>query len=300
VKSQFVLDKSRRAFLAGTAASAAALCFGKNAFAECGPPSQWADQLVAELTTMADHLTQTLKPWPVPALVIRPESFGHVPGSTAVTTTAIQKAIDACAAAGGGTVLLSQGDYISGTLELRSGVMLEIGEHSRLVASTRLDDYPPHVARRPTVQDSNMGMNQSLIFAEGCSNIGICGKGQIYGRGTPDNFPGSETIGQTPGRPFVIRIIDCDHIVIRDVRLKDSPCWMQNYLNCEDLLIDGVDVNNQANFNNDGLDIDSCRRVIVRNTSIVSEDDTLCFKGAGQRPLLLQLQRCEIRYRHAG
>jgi polygalacturonase len=285
LKSQLPLGISRRTFLAGAVASLATVYLQKNALADCRPTDQWADKLIAELTAMADHLTQTVKPWPVPARVVRPETFGHLSNSTGVATAAIQQAIDACATAGGGTVQLSQGDYVSGTLQLRSGVMLEISEGSRLIASTNLDDYPQHVARRPTVQDSNMGMNQSLIFAEGCRNIGLAGKGEIYGRGTRDNFPGSETIGQTPGRPFLIRIIDCSHVVIRDIRLKDSPCWMQNYLNCEDLLIDGVDVNNQANFNNDGIDIDSCRRVIVRNTTVVSEDDTLCFKGAGQRPM---------------
>ncbi|MDR3435575.1 glycosyl hydrolase family 28 protein [Telmatospirillum sp.] len=278
-------DISRRALLTGVAASAAAICLEKSAFADCGAQDPWADQLVADLTAMADHLSRTLKLWQVPALIVRPESFGHTANSPDLATVPIQRAIEACAAAGGGTVQLSQGDYVSGTLDLRSGVMLEIAERCRLIASTNLDDYPLRIAKRPTVQDSNMGMNQSLIFAEGCRNIGICGKGQIFGRGTPDNFPGSETIGQTPGRPFVIRIIDCSRVVVRDIHLKDSPCWMQNYLNCEDLLIDGVEINNQANFNNDGLDIDSCRRVIVRNTTIISEDDTLCFKGAGQRPM---------------
>lgn len=276
---------SRRAILTGAAAGAVVICLDKKAFADSDTASQWADPLVAELSAMADRLTKTVKAWPVPAVIVRPENFGHVPNSSDLATVPIQRALDACAAAGGGTVQLSQGDYVSGTINLRSGVMLEIAEGARLLASTNLADYPEHVAKRPTVQDSNMGMNQSLIFAEGCRNIGICGKGQIYGRGTPDNFPGSETIGQTPGRPFIIRIIDSSNIVIRDIRLKDSPCWMQNYLNCEDLLIDGVDINNQANFNNDGLDIDSCRRVIVRNCTITSEDDTLCFKGAGQRPM---------------
>ncbi|TFW16819.1 glycoside hydrolase family 28 protein, partial [Duganella callida] len=181
------------------------------------------------------------------------------------------------------TVRLTRGDHVSGTIVLRSGVMLEVAEGARLLASTDLQHYPEHKARRPTVMDSNMGMNQSLIFAEGCERIGICGQGLIDGRGTKDNFPGEETVGATPGRPFIIRVIDCRAVVIRDIHLKDSPCWMQNYLNCDDLLIDGIHVENQANHNNDGLDIDSCRRVIVRNSFINAQDDAMCFKGAGQR-----------------
>jgi polygalacturonase len=129
-----------------------------------------------------------------------------------------------------------------------------------------------------------MGMNQSLIFAEGCERVGIRGKGLIDGRGTRDNFPGEVSPGPTPGRPFLIRMLDCRQVVIQDIHLKDSPCWMQNYLNCEDLIIDGIHVENQANHNNDGVDIDGCRRVIVRNSFISSGDDGLCFKGASQRP----------------
>jgi polygalacturonase len=108
--------------------------------------------------------------------------------ATVLATPAIQRAIDACAAGGGGTVRLLQGDYLCGTIVLRSGVMLEAAG-ARLLASTNLQHYPEHRAQRPTVQDSNMGMNQSLIFAEGCERIGICGKGLIDGRGTKDNFP---------------------------------------------------------------------------------------------------------------
>lgn len=248
----------------------------------CAVSPDWAERLRADLDRMAAELTRTLLPWSVPDRVVTPEAHGLKADTLA--TTAIQRAIDACAAAGGGTVRLAGGDYVSGTIDLRSGVMLEVAEGSRLLASTDLNDYPPRLARRPTVMDSNMGMNQSLIFAQDCRRIGIGGKGVIDGRGTHANFPGEETVGGTPGRPFLIRVIDCSHVVIRDIRLRDSPCWMQNYLNCEDLLIDGIDVDNQANHNNDGLDIDSCRRVIVRNCLINSGDDALCFKGAGQRP----------------
>jgi hypothetical protein len=261
--------------------------------APCGAAPAWADELRRDLDRMARHLTQTLRPWPVPDRVFEPESYGLVQGAPA--TPAIQAAIEACAAAGGGTVRLGKGDYVSGTIDLRSGVMLEIAEGSRLLASTRLADYPERRARRPTVMDSNMGMNQSLVFAEGCERVGLCGKGTIDGRGTQDNFPGEQTIGATPGRPFLVRMLDCRQVVIRDLRMRDSPCWMQNYLNCEDLLVDGIHVENQANHNNDGLDIDGCRRVIVRNTFINAEDDGLCFKGASQRTgEQILIENCEF------
>ena len=270
---------SRRHFAITAAALALA---GRAEAAACGWPV-WADRLRVDLEAMAARLTATLKGWSGPKRVMTPEQFGFTPG-LALATPAIQAAIDAVAARGGGTVRLSKGDYVSGTIDLRDHIRLEIAEGARLVASLDMADYPERVARRPTVQDSNMGMNQSLIHAEGCVNISLAGKGMIYGRGYKTNFSGPETSGATPGRPFLVRIIDCTGVHIKDLHMRDSPCWMQNYLNCEDLLMEGLVIENQANFNNDGIDIDGCRRVIVRNCWINAEDDALCFKGASQRP----------------
>jgi hypothetical protein len=274
---------ARRRMLRAAGAGLLALVAGPGRALEAPcAPTDWADSLRRELEAMAADLVHHLQPWQVPDRVFRPEDHGLRPGEPA--TGAIQRAVEACAQAGGGVVRLAQGDYLSGTIDLRSGVMLEVLGGARLLASTNLADYPERVAHRPTVQDSNMGMNQSLIFAEGCERVGIRGKGLIDGRGTRDNFPGEVSPGPTPGRPFLIRMLDCRQVVIQDIHLKDSPCWMQNYLNCEDLIIDGIHVENQANHNNDGVDIDGCRRVIVRNSFISSGDDGLCFKGASQRP----------------
>ncbi len=226
-------------------------------------------------------LTARLKPWSGTSLVVTPESFGYK-SEDALATKAVQAAIDSVAQQGGGTVRLAGGDYVSGTLDLRSHVRLEIAKDARLLASLDLADFPDRVAKRPTVMDSNMGMNQSLIFAEGCVNIALAGEGTIDGRGA--SFKGQETIHGTPGRPFLIRVIDCQGVHVSGLSMRDSSCWMQNYLNCDDLLIEGLTVENQANFNNDGCDIDGCRHVIVRNCTINSGDDALCFKGAAQAP----------------
>ena len=195
-----------------------------------------------------------------------------------------QGAIEA-AAEQGGIVRLGNGDYVSGTLVMRSGVCLEVRAGSRLLGSTDLRDYPEHHAARLTVQDTSMGMHQSLLFAEGCENICLRGGGVIDGRGSPAHFPGEETAQGTPGRPFLIRMIDCRNVHIADLTMKDAACWMQNYLNCENLLLEGLTVRNHANYNNDGMDIDGCRNVVIRNCRVSSGDDALCFKGAGQREL---------------
>ena len=272
------MSPTRRQFLAGAAA-----LYPASLLAAPVPWPAWADELRHRLDLMAAELTASAKPWQGPALTVRPEDFGHRPGQD-LSTKAIQAAIEAAAEKGGGTVLLSQGDYVSGTLDLRSNVQLRIGAGARLLASLSLADYPDRVAKRPTVMDSNMGMNQSLIFAEGCENIALAGEGTIDGRGTQDHFSSPEGSGHTPGRPFLIRIIDCRRVHVQGLTLRDSACWMQDYLNCDELLIEDLTVDNQANFNNDGCDIDGCRNVVVRNCLINSEDDGLCFKLASERP----------------
>lgn len=277
------LKMSRRRFGAGLAAACAFRAMaGPSTCTESWP--RWATRLRTDLDRMARDLTADAWRWHGPGRIIRPEDFGGRSAANETATATIQAAIDAAARQGGGTVLLSNGDYVSGTLDLRSNVRLEIARGARLLASLNLADYPARTAARPTVMDSNMRVTQSLIFAQDCENIGLCGSGQIDGRGSQENFPGSETTGATPGRPFLIRVLDCKRVHVADLRLRDAACWMQNYLNCEDLLVEGLTVENQVNFNNDGLDIDGCRRVIVRNCFINSEDDGLCFKGASQRP----------------
>jgi polygalacturonase len=252
-----------------------------NASAEA--PAQlpaWVPALRRDLEKMAIRLNKTVLPWRGPKRVETPEDHGFK--QQPLATTYIQAAIDSVASKGGGTVRLAKGDYISGTIDLKSNIRLEIAEGSRLLASLNLKDWPDRIAKRRTVMDTNMGMNQSLIFAEGCKNISLAGKGTIDGRGA--NFKGEETIHGTPGRPFLIRVIDCENVHVTDLTLLDSPCWMQNYLNCDNLLIEKLRIENQVNFNNDGCDIDGCRNVIVRKCNISSGDDALCFKCASLKP----------------
>lgn len=240
----------------------------------------WEKTLQKELDEMAGKLIEKVRPLSFPGPVIRPEDMGCLDREKA--TGAIQQAVDRAAELGGGVVTLENGDYVSGTITLKSHVCLRIQAGARLLGSTDLSDYPEHHAQRLTVQDTSMGMHQSLIVAEGCSHIGICGPGVISGRGFREHFPGEETSQGTPGRPFVMRLIDCDQVYVHDVTLENSPCWMQNYLNCEDVLLENITVRNLSNYNNDGFDIDGCRRVVVRNCDVQSLDDALCFKGAAQ------------------
>lgn len=256
----------------------------------------WEAPLRADLEKMAARLTATLKPWPVPDRVFRIADHGAIGDGDTVNTVAIQTAIDACSSAGGGVVLVENGDYVTGTLDLKNGVMLEIAKDARLLGSTRVADYPPRVPANQTVMDTWMKLTQSLIYAEKCERVGIRGAGVIDGRGTRENFPGKNGIGAMPDRPFLIRMIECRDVVLDGITLKDAASWMQNYLNCENLILQGVRVSNLSHWNNDAFDIDGCRNVIVRDCASISVDDGLCFKGAGLRTLEnVLVENCEFR-----
>ena len=244
------------------------------------PP--WCEEMKKRLLAMAGRLENRETRWTGAETRFRPEDYGYMPGM--VGTRAIQDAIDT-AAESGGIVCLEQGEYLSGTVVLRSGVCLYVGSGACLKASTDLRDYPEMHAKRLTVQDTSMGMHQSLIFAEGCENIALCGEGVLDGQGSQENFPGDETAQGTPGRPFLIRMIDCKDVLVAGLTMKNAACWMQNYLNCDRLTLSGLTVRNHANWNNDGMDIDGCRDVLVRHCRVTSGDDALCFKGASMRPL---------------
>jgi polygalacturonase len=248
-------------------------------------PGFSADALRASLEKMAAKLTTRLEPWPVPERVFRVADFGAVGDGKTVNSAAIQKAIDACSAAGGGVVLVEKGDYVTGTIDLKDGVMLEIAGGARLLGSTHIADYPPRVPKHETVMDTWMKLTQSLIYAEGCERVGIRGDGVIDGRGSNQNFPGKNGIGAMPDRPFLIRMIECRKVVLDGIHLRNAASWMQNYLACDDLVFQRVKIENLANWNNDGFDIDGCRDVIVRDCFVNSEDDGLCFKGASLRDM---------------
>ena len=144
-----------------------------------GPLPAWCGSLRESLSAMAEVLEESVRPWAERGGVFVPEDYGFAAGEKA--TAAIQRAIDA-AGERGGTVRLRAGTYVSGTLVMRSRVRLEVCAGARLLASTDLEDYPEMHARRLTVQDTSMGMHQSLVFAEGCEDIALCGAGVIDGR----------------------------------------------------------------------------------------------------------------------
>jgi hypothetical protein len=201
--------------------------------------------------------------------------FGAAGDGKNLDTRAIQAAIDACTEAGGGNVILAGGKFLSGTIVLKSNVNLHIVSGSVLLGVKDLNQYPPMVAEFRSYTDNYT--DKSLIYAEKQNNISITGRGTIDGQGA--YFKGPYKV-----RPYMIRIIECQNVTVRDVTILNSPMWVQHYLACENVLIDGITVNSLVNGNNDGIDIDCCQKVRISNCNILSGDDAIVLKSTADRP----------------
>lgn len=256
---------------------------------------EWDAKLHQSLAQMAADLESRITLRRVSSRIFRVTDYGAVANGSTVNTTAIQRAIDDCSAQGGGAVLVDGGDFVTGGIRLKSGVTLEVSRGSRLLGSDNLADYAPfQPARQSPVEQREKGA-LALIFAADCDRIGIRGDGTIDGRGSVDRFPSRSPSGAALKRPFVIRFVECRDVSVSHVHLRDSASWMQNYVACDRVLLDGVDVQNLANVNNDGFDIDGCRDVLVRNCVVDSEDDGLCFKGISARDMQnVLVENCKI------
>lgn len=185
---------------------------------------------------------------------------------------AIQRAIDACHDAGGGTVLFPPGEYRSGTLVMKSFVTLHLESGAIL---------------RGSPEEADFAAGNQLILATGAERIAIEGHGVIYGRGDGD-------LGRRPGvayeprpsfRTNLMYISDCRFVSIRDITIRNTDAWAMHLLRCEDVVIDGVDLlNNYYRTNSDGIDPDSCRNVRISNCHIVAGDDCICLKASVPEP----------------
>jgi len=206
--------------------------------------------------------------------IFDPIKYGAVSDGKTINTKAIQEAIDQCSESGGGTVRISDGQYLSGTLFLKDNVHLVIDEGSTLLGSTDLKDYPRTNTKFRSYTDNYT--ERSFIYGEDLQDISITGKGTI-------DFQGSGFEGTYKKRPYGIRLITSNNILVEGLTLKNSAMWMQHYLACDSLEIRGITVWNHANKNNDGIDIDGCHHVIIEDCIIDSDDDGICLKSTSER-----------------
>jgi polygalacturonase len=218
-------------------------------------------------------------------LVFNVKDYGATGVKAGLDQEAIQKTIDACAAAGGGTVLFPPGDYTTGTIHLRSHVRLYLEGGATVYA----------------IHDKSRFDKEALLYGEDLTNVTIEGRGTFNGEGAYDrrlkgdheddfirpNQIEMEKLGLPLMRSFpkpdqygkLVLLLRCADVRIAGVSFIDSPSWTMHPVQCERLVIDGVYIRTSLRDGvwADGIDPDGCKDVRIANCTIETGDDALVF-----------------------
>lgn len=283
--------------------------------------------------------------------------YGAKPDGHTLNTEAIQSAIDACSAAGGGVVRIPEGFWLTGPIVMKSGVNLYLQAGALLQFSRDFNQYP-------LVKTNYEGLVavrcQSPISAEGAENIAITGSGIIDGGGDawrmvkkgkmpPDAwkqlissggvlsadgntwYPSEKSLlgAQTPDagvwkpgmeisdfarikdflRPNLLKFTSCKKILLQGVSFRNSPAWCLHPLMCTDLTVSGITVYNpEYAQNGDGIDVESCTRVLIENSQFATGDDGICLKSGrneegrrrGMPTQYVLVRNCVVYHAHGG
>src|SRR5450432_2025124 len=212
--------------------------------------------------------------------------FGAVGDGSTVDTPAINKAIEAAAAAGGGTVFFPAGTYASYSIRLKSFVALYLDPGATiLAASTPLDGMTsggydaaePQGVWEPYQDYGHNHWHNSLIWGEGIHDVAILGPGLIWGKGL-SRGGSEEPKAETPGMGNkAIALKNCHNVILRDFSILKGGHFGVLATGVDNLTIDNLKIDTDR----DGLDIDCCHNVRVSNCSVNSPwDDGICPKSS--------------------
>jgi polygalacturonase len=214
-------------------------------------------------------------------------SFGATGNGKTIDTPAVNRAIEAAAAAGGGTVVFPAGTYACYTIRLKSHICLLLEAGATILAASVPDEgttsggYDPAGPRQPweAYQDFGHGhWPNSLIWGDGLEDVCICGQGLIWGkglsRGEAEELPRAESPGV--GNK-AIALKNCRNVNLRDFRVLMGGHFAILLTGVDNVVIDGLLIDT----NRDGIDIDCCRNVRVANCAVNSPwDDAICPKSS--------------------
>ena len=217
---------------------------------------------------------------------------------------AIQAAIDAAAKAGGGRVVVPAGEWTSGTVWLKSRVELHLADGAVLKASADLADYNALDAypQNFSCRETEKWCGWHLIIAHEVEDVALTGRGTIDGNSEVFYVKKPSPVRRTaqfewslhgmrsapdrdhprPGQLVVF--IESKRLRVEGVTIRHAPCWNLFFHGCEDVTVRDYTVRNgPSDANTDGVDVDSCRNVLLERMDIDTGDDAIAIRGAPAR-----------------
>lgn len=257
--------------------------------------------------------------------VVKPKTylitdFGAKGDNNTVNTKAIQKCIDQCSLAGGGTVVIPPGTFISGSIFLKDKVSLLIENNGVLKGSVDQADYPQIATRW---EGEERIWTAALINAIDLQNFRLTGEGTVDGSGevwtqqgvklreqmTAHKFATSNKEIRRTGRPRLIGIQHCRHVEITGLNLHNQASWGLFVLYSADVDIANLRITAEHNIpSSDGIDIDSSNDIHIWGTSIDVNDDCISIKSGKDEDGLrvnrpsenILIEKCHFGYGHGG
>jgi polygalacturonase len=234
----------------------------------------------------------------IPDGVFDIRAFGALPDGKTKATAAFRQAIAKASAAGGGTVLVPPGQWLTGPIHLASNINLHVAEGATLLFSQDFADYLPPVLTRWEGQE--MFGYSPLIYARDCQNIAITGGGKLDGRGAAwwpwkktqqesaiklyemvtSGVPTEQRVMASEGglRPSFIQTVGCKNVLIEGVTLTNGPFWTIHPVYSENVIVRRVRVQTSGP-NNDGCNPDSSKNVLIEDSFFSTGDDCVVIKA---------------------
>jgi hypothetical protein len=216
---------------------------------------------------------------------------GAVADGATLDTAAINRAIDAAAAAGGGLVYVPPGIYLVGTIVLKSNITLYLEAGATLQGSTKISDYSAFGAT-PEQGDAN---RRHLIFAQEADNVTLAGPGRIDGQGPAFWVPSgrkplppeeewrdvaAHVSKALPRASPLLEFFRCRNLRIEGVRIENAQGWTLRPIDCDNVVIRGISIKNPViGSNTDGIDPTCCHNVFISDCVIDTGDDAICLKS---------------------